>query len=143
MRHNDQKLVPLHYPGWLRLVAAGLIALPLGAAWLVWGSAEATDEWQNALPYVVLCAWLALTYQVFLVEVYYDERGLTYISPLAGMVRLHWNEIVSVVHVRLIDGYIIESDDGRRIWFHEWRSGMDDVAAAIQSRLPRQARGGH
>ena len=133
---------PLPFPVWLRLLSAALIALPVTSAWLVWGQDVPAEDWQGLIPYVVLGLWLALTYQVFLVEVYYDERGLTYISPLAGEVRVSWNEIVALFYVRGFEGYVIEADDGRRIWFHDWRSGTGDFAAAIQSRLPRQARGG-
>lgn len=142
MTRTETAPVSLRYPPWVRLLSAAMIGLPLAAAWLVWGQETPAEEWQSAVPYAVLGAWLALTYQVFLVEVYYDERGITYISPMAGLVRLHWSEIVALGYVRGVDGYIIESDDGRRIWFHDWRDGMSDFAQAIQSRLPRGARGG-
>jgi hypothetical protein len=142
MTYAAPQLTPLRYPLWLRLTSAALVAIPLASAWLVWGQPTPAEEWQNVVPYLVLGAWLALTYQVFLVEVYYDERGITYVSPMAGVIRLNWNEIVALYHVRGLDGCVIEADDGRRIWFQLWRTGMDDFADAIQSRLPRQARGG-
>ena len=142
MTDANLRPIPLRYPSWLRLFSAGLVALPATAAWLVWGQDVPAEEWQSAIPYIVLSLWLALTYQVFLVELYYDERGITYISPMAGVVRLNWGEIVALFKLRGLDAYVLESDDGRRIWFHEWRGGMGDFAAAIQSRLPRQARGG-
>ena len=142
MNRSEPRPIPLLFPLWVRLPSAALVALPIASAWLVWCQDVPAEDWQGAIPYAVLGAWLALTYQVFLVEVYYDERGITYISPVAGVVRINWGEIVALFHVRGIDGYVIEADDGRRIWFHEWRSGMGDFAAAIQSRLPRQVRGG-
>ena len=142
MTYVAPQLTQLRYPLWFRLTSAALIAMPIASAWLVWGQATPADEWQNVVPYIVLGAWLALTYQVFLVEVYYDERGITYVSPMAGMVRLNWSEIVALYYVRGFDGCVVESDDGRRIWFQLWRSGMSEFADAIQSRLPRQARGG-
>jgi hypothetical protein len=142
MNRPETRPVPLRFPLWMRLLSIALVALPILAAWAVWGHEAPVEEWHSAIPYAILGTWLALTYQVFLVEVYYDERGITYISPLAGIVRLSWSEIVAMFYVRGLDGYVIEADDGRRIWFHEWRSGTSDFAAAIQSRLPRQMRGG-
>ena len=142
MTYAAPKLTQLCYPLWLRLASAALIVMPIFSAWLVWGQPTPSEEWQNVIPYIVLGGWLALTYQVFLVELYYDERGITYVSPMAGLVRLNWNEIVALYYVRGFDGCVVESDDGRRIWFQLWRSGMADFADTIQSRLPRQARGG-
>lgn len=142
MSQDTSRLIPLRYPLWLRLVSAGLIVVPILAASLVWGPGAPEEEWRNLIPYAFLGLWLLLTYQVFLIELYYDERGVTYISPIAGVVRLHWAEIVALFYVRGLDGYVLESDDGRRIWFNDWRSGIDDFASAIQQRLPRTARGG-
>lgn len=143
MTYTAPRLTQLRYPLWMRLLSAALIVLPLGSAWMVWGQAVPAEEWQNVIPYVVLGAWLALTYQVFLVEVYYDERGITYVSPMVGVVRLNWSEITGLYYVSGLDSCIIESDDGRRIWFQLWRSGMADFADMIRTRLPRQARGGN
>ena len=134
--------VQLRYSPGVRLGSAALVTLPIAVAWLVWGQETRAEEWHAVIPYAVLGLWLALTYQVFLVEITYDARGITYVSPLAGIVRYSWIEIVALFPVRSLDGYVVEADDGRRIWFHEWRRGMPDFAAAIQSRLPRTARGG-
>lgn len=134
--------IPLRYPAWLRLLSAVLVLLPLAAAAAVWGDGRMVEPWQHVMPWALLCFWLALTYQVFLVELYYDERGVTCVSPHSGVVHLSWSEIVALFYVRGLDGYVLESDDGRRIWFNVWRAGIDDFAAAIQQRLPRQARGG-
>ena len=120
-----------------------MIALPIGAASVVWGDGQPNESWQNLLPWAVLGLWLALTYQVFLIELYYDAKGVTYVSPLSGVVRVGWGEIVALMYVRGVDGYILETQDGRRIWFNDWRAGIDDFADAIQQRIPRQARGGH
>lgn len=120
-----------------------MIALPIGAASVVWGDGQPSESWHNLLPWVVLGLWLALTYQVFLIELYYDAKGVTYVSPLSGVVRVGWGEIVALMYVRGVDGYILETQDGRRIWFNDWRAGIDDFADAIQQRIPRQARGGH
>ena len=134
--------VQLRYSLGVRLVSAALVALPIAVAWLVWGQEAPAEQWHAVIPYTALGCWLALTYQVFLVVITYDARGITYVSPLAGVVRYSWSEIVALFPVRSLDGYVVEADDGRRIWFHEWRDGMADFAAAIQSRLPRTARGG-
>ena len=134
--------VKLLYSLGVRLWSAALVALPIAAAWLVWGQETAAEGLHAVIPYSALGCWLALTYQVFLVEITYDARGITYVSPLAGIVRYSWSEIVALFPVRGLDGYVVEADDGRRIWFHEWRRGMPGFAAAIQSRLPRTARGG-
>ncbi len=142
MTYLEPEPIQLRYPVWVRLLAASLVAAPIGAASLIWGQETPAEEWQSIIPYTVLGVWLALTYQVFLVEVYYDERGLTYVSPMAGVVRVRWPEIVALYYVRSLDGYVVEAEDGRRIWFQQWRSGIGEVADAIQSRLPRQARGG-
>jgi hypothetical protein len=136
--------IALRYPLWLRAFAAALVALPIAIAWQVWVAypAGADDTLTNLVPWLVLGCWLAVTYHVFLVELYYDDRGITHVSPLAGVVRLNWNEVVALYYVRAIEGYVLEADDGRRIWFNDWRMGIPDFAAAIQSRLPRQAQGG-
>ena len=139
---SPERSVPLVYPSWLRLVSAGLVAVPILAAKLVWGEGPPQEAWQHAVPWFFLGVWLALSYQVFLIELSYDTLGVTYVSPLAGEVRLSWGEIVALLYVRGIDGYVLESGDGRRIWFNDWRTGMEDFSAAIQQRLPRQARGG-
>ena len=136
--------IELRYPVWLRSLAAGLIVAPIATAWHVWVHQPELAE--NALlgltPWMVLGCWMAATYHVFLVELYYDERGVTHISPLAGEVRINWGDVVALYYVRGFEGYVIEADDGDRIWFNDWRLGIPDFAAAIQSRLPRQAQGG-
>lgn len=142
MTYAAPQSTQMRYPLWIRLASAAMIGLPISAAWLVWGQQSPPEEWHNIVPYIVLGSWLALTYQVFLVEVYYDERGMTYVSPMAGVVRLNWTEIVALYYVKGLDGCIIESDDGRRIWFQLWRNGMAEFADTIQNRLPRHARGG-
>lgn len=142
--YQPSQPIALKYPLWLRLMVAALIVAPLGAAWLVWGQAkpQPEDSINNLLPWLVLGLWLFATYQVFLVELYYDERGVTCISPVAGEVRVNWNEITALFYVKSLDGYVLEADDGRRIWFNDWRSGITDFAEAIQQRLPRQTQGG-
>lgn len=142
MTYAAPQLTQLRYPLWLRIASAAMIALPIAVAWLTWCQLVPAEEWQNLVPYLVLGAWLALTYQVFLVEVYYDERGITYVSPMAGVVRLNWSEIVALHYVKGLDGCIVESDDGRRIWFQLWRTGMAEFADTVHTRLPRHARGG-
>lgn len=79
---------------------------------------------------------------MFLIEIHYDNKGVTYLSPLSGVVQVSWGEIVALMYVRGVDGYILEAQDGRRIWFNDRRSGIEDFARAIEQRLPRQARGG-
>ena len=141
----SENQIPLRYPLWLRLFAGALILVPIGAAWAVWGQRPAPlpdDSLAHVLPWIVLGLWLFATYQIFLIDIYYDERGITYISPLAGEVRMNWNEVAALFYVRGLDGYVLEADDGRRIWFNDWRAGITDFAAAIQQRLPRQAQGG-
>jgi len=134
--------IPLRYPPWLRLFSAALVAVPLVAARVVWGDGPPEEQWHHMVPWTCLGLWLLVTYQVFLVELYYDERGVTYVAPHTGVVRLDWSEIVALFRVRALDGYILEADDGRWIWFNDWRIGADDFAAAVHQRLPRQARGG-
>lgn len=135
--------VQLRYPVWLRLLSAALIVLPVGTAAMVWGEGAPVEPWHNLMPWAFLGMWLALTYQVFLIELYYDEKGVTYVSPMSGVVHLSWSEIVALLYVRSVDGYVLETEDGRRIWFNDWRAGIDEFATAIRQRLPRQARGGH
>src|SRR5262245_4934652 len=134
MNQTALRPIPLGYPSWLRLVSAALVAVPLLAARIVWGEGPPEEQWHNVVPWTCLGLWLLLTYQVFLVELYYDERGVTYLAPHTGEVRLNWSEIVGLFRVRGLDGYVLEADDGRRIWFNDWRTGMDDFAAAIQQR---------
>ncbi len=138
----SENAVQLRYPQWLRLLSAALIVLPIGAASAVWGEGQPIESWHNLLPWAVLGLWLGLTYQVFLIELYYDKNGVTYVSPLSGVVHVSWSEIVALMYVRGVDGYILEAQDGRRIWFNDKRSGIEDFARAIEQRLPRQARGG-
>lgn len=142
MTYVESAPIKMHFPLWVRLVSALLITAPIAAAWLVWGQDTPAEEWHAVLPYAVLGLWLALTYQVFLVELYYDERGLTYVSPIAGVVRIAWRDVIGVTYVRGLDGYVIETDDGLRIWSQHGRIGMADIADALLSRLPRHARGG-
>ncbi len=142
MTYNEPDLAPMPFPLWIRLASAALIAAPISAGWLVWSGGIPAAEWHSLVPYIVLGLWLGLTYQVFLVEVYCDERGLTYVSPLAGVVRISWREVVGFTHVRTLDGFLIEAEDGRSIWFQHGRMGTNDLAVALQNRLPRQAGGG-
>lgn len=125
----------LVYPLWLRLLSAVLIVMPVGAAIVVWGEGEPQQAWHELVPWAILSAWLFLTYQVFLVELWYDDRHVIYLSPLAGEVRLSWGEISGLFYVRELDGYFLEAQDGRRIWFNDWRLGIDDFAETINTKL--------
>lgn len=142
MSNTEPPIVPMRFPVWIRLASAALIVAPIAAGWLVWGGGTPAEDWQSLVPYTILGLWLALTYQVFLVEVYCDERGLTYVSPLAGIVRISWSEVVAFTYVRGFDGFLIEAEDGSCVWFQQGRMGTDDLAMALKSRLPRHARGG-
>ncbi len=142
MTNSEPSFVPMRFPLWIRLASAALIVAPISVGWLVWSGGIPAAEWHSLVPYIVLGLWLALTYQVFLVEVYCDERGLTYVSPLAGVVRISWREVVGFTYLRSLDGFLIEAEDGRSIWFQHGRLGTDDLARALQNRLPRHAPGG-
>ncbi len=135
--------IALRYPLWVRLLAGALVVAPIAAGWQVWIDQPDTEStFLNLLPWLVLGCWMAATYHIFLVELYYDDHGVTHISPLAGVVRINWSDMVALYYVRGFEGYVIEAEDGERIWFNDWRLGIPDFAAAIQSRLPRQAQGG-
>lgn len=142
MSNTEPTVVPMRFPVWIRLASAVLIVAPIATGWLVWGKGAPAEDWQSIVPYTVLGMWLALTYQVFLVEIYCDEQGLTYVSPLAGIVRITWGEVVAFTYVRCFDGFLIETEDGSCVWFQHGRMGTNDLAMALQARLPRQARRG-
>ena len=142
---KNPTLIELRYPVWLRTTAAALIIASISTAWHVWVFQPelAENALLNLAPWIVLGCWLAATYQVFLVELYYDDRGITQISPITGEFRINWGQVVGLYYVRGFEAYVVEADNGNRIWFNDWRLGIPDFAAAIQSRIPRQAQGGH
>ncbi len=142
MSTYEPTIITMRFPAWVRLASAALIVAPIAAGWMVWGGERPAAEWHGIVPYAVLGGWLALTYQVFLVEIYCDDRGMTYVSPLAGVLRIAWSDVAAFSYIRSLDGFAIETSDGCTIWLQQGRLGGEHVAMALQARLPRHARGG-
>jgi hypothetical protein len=123
----------ISYPDWVVFGSIALVCVPIGVARLSWGSQAEPGLLLDTLPWVALTAWLWLTYQVLLVEVSYDERGVSQVSPLTGHMRLAWSEIRRLHFFPAFDGFRLEASDGRHFTFNLWRVGADrlvDIALA-------------
>jgi hypothetical protein len=125
----------ISYPDWVVFGSVALVCVPISVARLSWGSQVAPGPVMDTLPWVALAIWLWLTYQILLVEVSYDERGVSQVSPLAGHVRLAWSEIRRLHFFPAIDGFRLETGDGRHFTLNLWRVGSDRLVEIALAKL--------
>ena len=125
----------ISYPSWIVFGSLALVCVPISIARLSWASPTPPGPLLDMFPWLILAAWLWLTYQILLVEVSYDERGVTCQTPLGGDMRLAWSEINRLHFYPAIDGFIFETHDGRRFAFNLWRTGADRLVAMALDKL--------